>query len=54
MLSSSMHEEDNVFPTDTRKHTFKESNGIHERSKCIELKYKKLDNNIEVYMHNEI
>jgi hypothetical protein len=36
------------------KHTFKESNDIHERSKCIELKYKKIDNNIEVYMHNEI
>jgi hypothetical protein len=36
------------------KHTLKESNGIHERSKWIELKYKKLDNNIEVYMHNEI
>lgn len=36
------------------KHTFKESNGIHERLKCIELKYKKLDKNIEVYMHNGI
>jgi hypothetical protein len=39
ILSSDAHEEVNLFLLVHGNHTCKEINGIHGRSKCIDIKY---------------